>query len=424
MKRSIIKRDNCTISFIKSSKFKNCSVMVLFKRKLNKEEITVNNLLVDCLTYSCKKYPTKNLLQKELERLYDANIEGVFYKTGKDFFQRFYLSFLNPKYCDKGYVKEVFNLLMEIIFNPNIKDNKFDEDTFNISKKFYLDTLTAYKEEALYVAGLECLKLFAPDTMTGYIEDGNIEDLEKIKNEDVVKAYNEMMSNSDCNIYIVGNCDSEEFLPVIDNYFVSYTNKKITNDLYVNNKERQEVLNASKSGPFKQDVLMIYYNVKPTSKRDRFVVLSVFNKIFSTGGLNSKLYKRVREENSLCYTIVATRYSYDNCLSVYAGINKKDKDKCLVLIDQCLNEMVNGDFTDKDVKDAIKALEINIKGRRNTSFGVMSEYISIDNYDGYEDEEFLRLLKGVTKSDVMRVAKLIKKNLTFLLYGEEENAKD
>lgn len=424
MKRSIIKRNNYTISFVKTNKFNNCSINVLFKQKLDANKITINSLLVDCLSYSCNKYPTKNLLQRELERLYDASIDSTFYKVGNEFFQNYCISFLNPKYCDEGYVKDVVTLLMEVIFKPNIKNNKFDEDTFNISKKKYEDTLIYYRESASYVANVEALKLFSKDTMTRYIEDGNIEDLQKVTNEDLVKAYNNLINNSDCNIYVIGNFNKSDFLSIVDNYFSDYKNKNIKDDLYVKNEEKKEVLSVEKSGPFKQDSLFVFYNFNIEDKRDKYIVASVFNNIFSTGSLNSKLYKRVREENSLCYTIYASYHSFDNYISVYAGINKKDKEKCLKLIDECLEEMIQGKFSDKDVKDAIKSMMIRIKSRKGTSSGIMNEYVSIDNFDSYEDSEKIQLLKTVTKNDVMRVAKLMKKNLVYLLYGEEENAKD
>ena len=421
MKRTIIKRDNYTINFVKNKKFRNCSISVLFKQKIDKDNITLNNLLVDCLVYSCRKYPTKNLLQRELERLYDAGLDGVFYKVGNDFYQDFKISFLNPKYCDEGYVKDIVTLMMELLFNPNICDGKFDEDTFKISQKKYEDTLISYKENAQYIANVDALKIFAENTMTRYIDDGNLEDLRKVKNEDLVSAYNNLINNTECNIYIIGNFDKEDFLPIIDSYFKDYKGIKLHDELFVKNKERKEVINIEKSGPFKQDSLLVYYNLNIEDKREKNISAYVFNSIFSTGGLNSKLYKRVREENSLCYTIYASYYFFDNYISIYAGINKKDKEKCLELIDQCLEEMIQGKFSDKDVKDAVKSLIIRLKSRRGTAYGVISEYIGVDNFDAYEDKEKIKLLREVTKDDVIKVAKTMKKNMTYLLYGEEEN---
>ena len=424
MKRRLFKRDNYTISFVKNDKFNNCAITVLFKQKLPKEKITINNLLVDCLTYSSSKYPTKNILQRELERLYDAALDGEFFKIGNEFFQIFNMSFLNPKYCDEAYVKDVFYLLMELIFNPNIKDNRFDNDTFNISKKKYEDTLISYKENAQYSANIAALDLFAKNTMTGYTEDGNLDDLRKIKNEELVLAYKDMFKNSDCSIYLIGNFEEKDFLPIIDTYFKNYKKKVFKEDLYIKNEERKEVLSVEKSGPYKQDSLLVFYNLNLEEKKDKRVVAGVFNNIFSTGGLNSKLYKKVREENSLCYTIYANYYCFDNYISIYAGINKKDKERCIELIDECLDEMIQGKFSEKDVKDAIKNIILSIKIRKGTASGVISEYINIDNFDTYEDEERIKLLKTVKKEDVIKIAKLMKKNMTYLLYGEEENAGD
>ena len=43
---------------------------------------------------------------------------------------------INPSYCeDKELLDKIFNHLHEIIYNPNVKNKKFDSKIFNIAKK-------------------------------------------------------------------------------------------------------------------------------------------------------------------------------------------------------------------------------------------------------------------------------------------------
>ncbi len=420
MKREIIKRNNYTINFIKTNKFKNCQISIYFKRKIEKKEIVANSLLMDCLTYSTNKYPSKILFQRELEYLYDAYISGGVTKNGNVIINSLTATFLNPKYCDDKMDEELVTMLMEVLFNPNIKNDLFDQDAFKVCKKKYVDYLVGSKENSTYVAGIESLKLFAGNTMTGYPGDGLLEDLLEVKNEDVVKAYRDLINNSECIIYIAGNID-KSVVSIIDNYFNNFKGHKFDLDVYVNNEKRDKVLDVSNGGPFKQDTLLVYYNVDLLDKRDRKIVFGIYNNILSTGGLSSKLYKRVREEHSLCYSIYSYYYSLDRYICIYTGINKKDKELCLKLIDECLEEMVQGRFSDKDVEDAIKSQIINAKRLKSTCERIIYNYVMVDLYDGYDVEERIKLYKTVTKEDVMRVAKQLKKNMTYLLVGEDQD---
>ena len=91
------------IHTIKTDKFKNCSMEIMFRNKLEKDKITANNMLVDMLMHSSKKYPKRRDVAIELENLYSASFRGFTTRLGSSVMLSFVLDFLNPKYCEKGY---------------------------------------------------------------------------------------------------------------------------------------------------------------------------------------------------------------------------------------------------------------------------------------------------------------------------------
>jgi predicted Zn-dependent peptidase len=80
-------------------------------------------------------------------------------------------------------------------------------------------------------------------------------------------------------------------------------------------------------------------------------VLNVYSYILG-GGPDSKLFKTVREENSLCYYISSSAQPLNSILTINAGINKKDFQKTITLIKKELLNMKKGKF---DADDIIKA---------------------------------------------------------------------
>ena len=108
------------IHTIKTDKFKNCSMEIMFRNKLEKDKITANNMLVDMLVHSSNKYPKRRDVSIELENLYSSSFRGFTTRLGSSVMLSFVLDFLNPKYCEKGYLDEVLSLPFEMLLNPNV----------------------------------------------------------------------------------------------------------------------------------------------------------------------------------------------------------------------------------------------------------------------------------------------------------------
>ena len=112
-----------------------------------------------------------------------------------------------------------------------------------------------------------------------------------------------MLNNTECYIYIVGNLNKKEVVSYLDKYFASIKKYSNNNTLFINNESREDSLYIEEIGPFKQDSLIIFYNLDLKSRKEKYVSSALFNFILGSGGLTSKLYDNVREKNSLCYTV-------------------------------------------------------------------------------------------------------------------------
>ena len=421
MKKEVIKRDNYVINYIKTKKFKSCHIQVLFKQKLDVKEVTVNSLLEDFLQYSSYDFPSRRELLIEYEYLYDAYVDGNLTRVGDNLFHKFDLDFLDPKYCDDDYLEEVIKLLSNVILKPNFNNGDYTNRCFEICKNNYRDYLTSMREKPMKYAFNKAIGIFGKNTSTGVALDGNLEDLEKTTVNDLKKAYDRMLNNTECYIYIVGNLNKKEVVSYLDKYFASIKKYSNNNTLFINNESREDSLYIEEIGPFKQDSLVIFYNLDLKSRKEKYVSSALFNFILGSGGLTSKLYDNVREKNSLCYTIFSNFSPNDNFLFIGAGINKKDKDLCLKLIDKCLNEMINGDFSEREIKDSIKAFENKLKNISSSIDSILAYNFDLDFRDRYEAKEFIEVMKSVKKEDIMKIARKAKKNVVFLLCGEDNN---
>ena len=349
------------IHTIKTDKFKNCSMEIMFRKKLDKKEITQNNMLVDMITHSSKRYPKKRDVAIELENLYSASFRGFTTRLGSSVMLSFVLDFLNPKYCEKGYLEEVLSMPFEMLLNPNISNGKFDERSFNIIKNRLKSDIESLKENAAKYAFRRSLLNMDENSPSSYNMTGYLEDLESITPSNLVDSYNKLLSDYTCDIFVIGNLDMEEVVSTIKSKFNNRTIKVDKIKLYVDNDLRKKHIDVEETGKYEQDSFIMIYNLDNLNERERNFVIHIYNIILGSGGLTSKLYRYLREENSLCYNVSSMVQKYDGLLMIYSGIDAKDKDLCIELVNKAMKEMSNGEFSDIELDNAIKTVISSLK---------------------------------------------------------------
>lgn len=405
---------------IKTDKFKNCSMEIMFRNKLVKTEITENNMLVDMLMHSSKKYPKRRDVAIELENLYSSFIRGCVTRLGNSVMLSFVTDFLNPKYCEEGYLEDILSMPFEMILNPNIENEEFDRRSFNIIKNRIKSDIESLKENATRYAFRRSLTHMDNMSPSSYYMVGYMDDLDNITPSSLVKTYNRVLNNYVCDIYVIGNLDMEQVVSIIRDKFSINTVKNSDIQLYVDNNVRKKVQEICEVGSYEQDSFVMIYNLDNLSQREKNFVIHLYNIILGSGGLTSKLYKYLREENSLCYVVSSMYQKYDGLLMIYSGIDKKDKKKCIKLVNKALNEMVIGDFTEEELDNAKKSVISSIKMSEDTNGGIINNYL-FNDLDGLPlYDERVKEFKTITKQEIMEVAKKIKLNTIYLLSGEDK----
>lgn len=421
MKYKVYDCNSYRIHTIKTDKFKNCSMEIMFRNKLVKEEITQNNMLVDMLMHSSKKYPKRRDVAIELENLYSASLRGFSTRLGNSIMLSFVLDFLNPKYCEESYLNDVLSMPFEMLLNPNVGDNEeFDLRSLNIIKNRIKSDIEALKENATKYAFRRSLINMDENSPSSYYMVGYMDDLENITPISLWDVYNNVLSNYVCDIYVIGNLDMDEVVSIIKKKFINRTIKKDNKDLYIDNNVRKKYIEVEETGKYEQDSFIMIYNLDNLDKRETDFVIHLYNIILGSGGLTSKLYRYLREENSLCYNVSSMYQKYDRLLMIYSGIDGKDKDLCIKLVNKAMDEMKNGEFTDEELDNAIKTVISSIKMSEDTQGGIVNNYLfhDLDNLPLYEER--IKEFKTITREDIMNVAKKVKLNTIYLLKGEEE----
>ncbi len=412
--------DTYNVYTIKTDKFKNCHLEVVFYDNIEKENLAKINFLTSLLCHSSKNYPKRKDLVIKLEELYEASLYGVTSKVGNMIFSNFVYDFLNPKYAiEEDYLEKCLSFLFDVLENPNVNNNEFDLRTFKIVKKRILDEINEIKENPNTYAYRQALKTLDENSPTSYPITGTKEEVEAITLENLYEFYQEFYQNSLCNIYIIGNLDMDKVVNLINRYFHNncLKNHKITSE--VKNKERKKVLIKEENSSFLQTNLIMGYNLVNLTEKERHITLSLFSEILGSGGLNSKICHALREENQLCYSVQLLTFKYDNLALVQVSLEDENVPLAIKLIKKCIKDMASGKITEEEITMFKKQLSMYANVISDNQNSLINNYVfhTITNVPliGKLREE----TKKITKDELIKLGKKLKLNFIYELKSKE-----
>lgn len=407
------------IHIIKTDIFKTITIDVNFLRKIKKEEITIRNFLSEILLQSNKDYQTKRSLAIKANNLYNPTIMSSNGRIGLFSNLSFSMQFLNEKYTEEGMNDETIKFFLNILFNPNVIDEKFDLKSFNIVKEFIKNEIKSVKDNTTKYGLIKLLENMGKDKPYSYRGYGYLEDLENITPDNLYEYYKDIIRSDKVEILIVGDVDEEQITELIkENFKVNTVKKDMGSPIIEHDKIRGRINKINEWENIIQAKFNIGCKLKNLSDYERKYVLPFYNEILG-GSTTSKLFTNVRENNSLAYYITSAIKQYDNILMIYSGINKKDSEKVLSLVKKDMQNIKKGSISNEEIETAKKNIMTSLDTITDSPTRIISSYFSKELSNGDDLETRKEKFSKVTKEEIVEVAKKIKIDTVYLMYGED-----
>ena len=405
------------LHMIKTSKFKTIRVKVSFRRPIVKEEITMRNILTDILVQTSNKYKTKRDLAIKAQDLYAASVSSGNTIIGNYINSDIILSVLNDKYTEEGNFSTAVDFLHDLIYDPNIENGMFSEEQLNIIKTRTKTSLESLKEDSSHYSLIRLLEVMDKNSPMSYRTVGYSEDLEKIDSKNLYDYYLDILKKDLMDIFVIGDIDFDEIENLIRNKFEVKTFKKCREKYYLDEvkpKSRKKVIIESDEN--NQSKLAIGARLNNLTMYERNYPLTLYNIILG-GGEDSKLFRNVREKNSLCYYINSVPQKLDGILIVRAGIDKKNIKKTVSLVEKEMNAIKHGKITENDLNMAKEFFNTAIDSLLESQLSILDHYYMMEILETDDIETRLKKMNAVKLSEVIKVAKKIKIDTVYCLEG-------
>lgn len=176
---------------------------------------------------------------------------------------------------------------------------------------------------------------------------GTQEIISSLSRDAVIKYYNDFYRPTNIVVSVAGNINHDKVMAHLKPYFISLTGKhtqsqRITPalfpDLVFKNKE------------IEQTHFCIGTEGLPLN-HERSYPLNILNNILG-GGISSRLFQKIREEQGLAYSVFSSHSSYldSGLFSIYAGISPRNVQKVIELVVKELESIKKNNVTSHELE--------------------------------------------------------------------------
>lgn len=357
----------------------------------SKERNGISHFLEHMAFKGTKNRPNASDISRELDQI------GAHYNafTGQEY-TGYYVK------ADKKHVSKIIDILSDMYKNPVLDEKEIEKE-----KGVIVEEIRMYNDLPQRKVASEFMSLLYGDQPAGWDIAGTEDLVRSFRRQDFVDYYNSQYTLPNTTVIISGSF-GEKALRDIEKTFKDGSSNKAKTKLPV--KESQDGPQIGLS--FKEtDQTHLIIGFRAFSINDKRVpIISVLVGILS-GGMSSRLFKKLRDEMGICYYVGAQNDTYTDhgVLNISAGLdNKRVEEGIKAILSECgrlIKESVDSSELEK-VKEYIAGttmLGLETSDARAEYCG----FLDVLKGEVESPEEFIEKIRKVTSEDVQRIAKEI-----------------
>ncbi|MDD7184724.1 MAG: insulinase family protein [Ruminococcus sp.] len=410
--------ENIGFSEIIDSKFKTGVLEIDFITPLSPETSSQNASAICSINMTNSKYPSITEFSSKLNSLYGSNIFSKVNRISDFQINSIGASWLDSKYALEGedIETETVKILLDCIFSPDIKDNAFNQNVFEIAKKDIQAKIDSEINNKRGYAVRQASKIAFRGEPAENNSYGTSETLKEVTSESAYSALQNLVINSQIEISYVSAQKNDKIRKILSDVFgklkrngntykfisfspIKPSPEEFTETLDVNQSKMVLVFKTKKDDKYAMKMLSALYGETPFSK----------------------LFANVREKMSLCYYCSSSFSRAKNCIFVDCGVETKNIETARNAIIGQLDEIISGNFSDEDMQNVLLALENSFSGIGDTAGSYINWYKSAV-YEGeyLTPEQTLEKYRNVTRDRIIECAKSLVLDTVYVMKSKEE----
>lgn len=404
------------LSRLTDARFKKNRVSVCFLTQLDRETVSAKAVVPKILTNSCRRYPDLRSLNARLSALYAARLSESDTNMGDTGCVSVEITTVDDRYALDGesILEEGIEILLDCILDPLLENGAFKQSAVETEKQSVIDLILAELNEKREYAIKRAVEVLCEGEP--FSRRATVEAVSEVTPESAYAAYKNMLETSRIEIFCVGCNDFSNAEKTLTEAFKSVKRGKTEDCHSEYSPLKAEPVTQTEKMDVSQSKMVIGFK---SDSRD-IDALTLMTKIYG-GSATSKLFENVREKMSLCYYCWA-KYNYcKGTLIAESGVETENIEKAKQEIQNQLDLIKKGDFTDEEVLHARLSLQNDLKSLNDRLSGMGTWYlIRIYVCDIVTPEAMFERYSSVTRERLVKAAESVKLDTVYILTGEQE----
>ncbi|MCL2088682.1 MAG: insulinase family protein [Oscillospiraceae bacterium] len=408
-----------SLGTVVSPRFKVNRITVNLILPLDQSTASVYAILPFLLRKSCEDYPDFSMLQRRLDELYGAALEGDVRKVGDNQILSLAATGIDDAYTLEGekITGELASILSGALLRPAFVDGGFDPKELELEKNNLVDLIESEINDKRSYAINRMVEIMFGGEPYGINKYGNADEVKSLTAEQVTAAYHKAIETAKIEILFIGCGDSSKVEGIFKQAFESVLRNPVDITQSHVSGDTKEICHTDRMN-VTQSKMVLGFRTGVEPKSPQSYALRLMTAIYG-GTPFSLLFVNVREKLSLCYYCAARFDISKGILMVDCGVEDANIDRAREEILNQLESVKSDSFTDDEMSQAA----LSLKNSLNT---IGDSVASLENWYlgqiilGLQDspEDMVRHIAGVSRADIVDAANTIKQDTVYVLTQE------
>ena len=407
-----------TLRCFPDSRFKQEGLSLQLVRPMCSQEAALNALLPAVLLRGCQTAPDLRDITLHLDDMYGAAVGAQLRRVGDYQTTGLSCSFMKEQYALDGdrIFAPMMDFLQEMLLCPVTENGVFREEFVESEKRNLLSAIAAERNDKRAYASGQMLRRMCKGDSFGVPRLGEAEQVQAITPESLYAHYQKILKESPVHLFYVGEKDPVQLAERLTSMLsgINRTPAPLppqTGFRDLGGCDETEQMDVA------QGKLCMGFVTPVTLRTPEFVAMQIFNTVFG-GGMLSKLFMTIREQQSLCYDISSSYHGSKGIITVSAGIDSKMDTPVREEILHQLEVCQKGQITLEELVAAKQALISQLQSTHDSP-GAIEGYYATAALSGLTltPQAYIRAVEQATLEDVAEAAKQVQLHTVYFLRG-------
>lgn len=401
------------------TRLKTTVVEIIIRAHIS-ETPTHISLLSQVLRRGCAKYPTTSKMAQHLHYLYGASLGMNVAKIGENQLVSARLALISDRFLPgRGTLRKGMEFLGEVLLRPLVEDGGLCRNfvaTEKVNLRRFIESLV--DDRAAYAVE-RCVQEMCKDEPFGIYEHGRVEDIAGIDEVQLLRRWLSLLKSYPFCIFVIGNVKPAEVFKIAESVF-SFKRAK-TKPLpptvtAVAGREPREVFETM---DVDQARLVVGLRTHTTLADDDIYAMTMFNALLG-GYSHSRLFRAIREEAGLAYSVQSAIERTKGIMLIGAGIDADKRAEALHMVRQAISDIAAANIEDWEMTATRESLLNHLRALNELPSLKISSFVERQiNGRVASFEDIFDGISAVTKKDVAGAAQKVREDTVYFLSARE-----